>query len=81
MRDGNLSMSSAGKKMVLSLELANVAWMLGAAALVMLMQGGFCFLESGLSRAKNSINVAMKNILDFCFVLPKFDLMCPSKPS
>lgn len=66
MRDGNLSMSSAGKKMALSLELANVAWMLGAAALVMLMQGGFCFLESGLSRAKNSINVAMKNILDFC---------------
>jgi len=52
--------------MALSLELANIAWMLGAAALVMLMQGGFCFLESGLSRAKNSINVAMKNILDFC---------------
>lgn len=37
-----------------------------AAALVMLMQGGFCFLESGLSRAKNSINVAIKNVIDFC---------------
>jgi len=48
------------------MELANLIWMLLAAAMVMLMQGGFCFLESGLVRAKNSINVAMKNIADFC---------------
>lgn len=32
----------------------------------MLMQGGFCLLESGFSRAKNSINVAIKNLIDFC---------------
>ncbi len=33
---------------------------------VMLMQAGFCCLESGMVRAKNSINVAVKNITDFC---------------
>ncbi|HBN75016.1 MAG TPA: hypothetical protein DD473_04205 [Planctomycetaceae bacterium] len=52
--------------MALSMELANLIWILIAAALVMLMQGGFCFLETGLVRAKNSINVAMKNLADFC---------------
>lgn len=44
----------------------DVAWMLLCAALVMSMQGGFCFLESGLARAKNSTNVAIKNLIDFC---------------
>jgi len=43
----------------------NIAWILIAAALVMSMQVGFCFLESGLVRAKNSINVAIKNLADF----------------
>ncbi len=47
-------------------QLLNITWMLLCAALVMLMQGGFCFLESGMSRAKNSINVAIKNLVDFC---------------
>jgi Amt family ammonium transporter len=32
----------------------------------MLMQAGFCCLESGFARAKNSINVAIKNLIDFC---------------
>jgi len=44
----------------------DIAWILIAAALVMVMQVGFCFLESGLVRAKNSINVAIKNLADFC---------------
>ena len=35
------------------------------AALVFLMQGGFLCLESGLTRTKNSINVAFKNVADF----------------
>ena len=30
------------------------------------MQAGFVCLESGLVRAKNSINVAIKNVVDFC---------------
>ncbi|UUO08376.1 ammonium transporter [Blastopirellula sp. J2-11] len=44
----------------------DIAWMLICAAMVMLMQGGFCLLESGLARAKNSFNVALKNLIDFC---------------
>lgn len=43
----------------------NLIWILIAAAMVMLMQAGFTALESGLTRAKNTINVAMKNITDF----------------
>ena len=44
----------------------NIGWVLTCTALVMLMQGGFCLLESGLVRSKNSINVAAKNLVDFC---------------
>lgn len=40
-------------------------WTVTAAVLVMLMQLGFCMLEIGLSRSRNAINVAMKNVLDF----------------
>lgn len=46
-------------------ELLNVLWILFAAILVLLMQAGFMCLESGLTRAKNSINVAIKNVTDF----------------
>ena len=61
-------------------ETANIVWMMTAAALVLLMQAGFCQLESGLVRAKNSINVALKNLVDFCvsgavFWLVGFGLM------
>ncbi|MFT7245385.1 MAG: Amt family ammonium transporter [Candidatus Azotimanducaceae bacterium] len=41
-------------------------WILVCAALVFLMQAGFLCLESGLTRRKNSINVAIKNLADFC---------------
>jgi Amt family ammonium transporter len=40
-------------------------WLLICAILVFLMQAGFMCLESGLSRSKNSINVALKNVTDF----------------
>ncbi len=43
----------------------DIFWILLCAALVMLMQAGFCCLESGLVRSKNSINVAFKNFADF----------------
>ncbi len=42
----------------------DVIWILISAGLVFLMQAGFTALESGLTRTKNSINVAMKNLLD-----------------
>lgn len=41
-------------------------WVLTAMALVFAMQLGFCLLEVGFVRAKNSINVAIKNVMDFC---------------
>ena len=40
-------------------------WLLICAILVFLMQAGFMCLETGLSRSKNSINVALKNVADF----------------
>ena len=42
-------------------------WLITAAALVFFMQAGFAFLEAGITRAKNSINVLMKNYTDVCF--------------
>ena len=41
-----------------------VGFVLSCAAIVFLMQAGFGLLESGLVRTKNSINVAVKNLLD-----------------
>ncbi len=47
-------------------------WLLICAILVFLMQSGFMCLESGLSRNKNSINVALKNITDFGIAVVTF---------
>jgi Amt family ammonium transporter len=44
----------------------NTIWLLVCTVLVLLMQAGFTCLETGLVRAKNSINVAVKNVADFC---------------
>ena len=44
----------------------DMLWIILCAALVFLMQAGFLCLESGLTRSKNSINVAIKNLADFC---------------
>lgn len=40
-------------------------WVLVCSVLVFTMQAGFACLESGLTRAKNTINVAIKNLTDF----------------
>lgn len=42
-------------------------WVLLAGCLVMWMQAGFALVETGLTRAKNAVNICMKNLLDFCF--------------
>lgn len=47
-------------------------WVMIAAALVFLMQGGFMCLESGFCRAKNSINVAIKNLSDLLISVAMF---------
>jgi Amt family ammonium transporter len=44
---------------------ANYVWTLLAAALVFFMQAGFALVETGFTRAKNAINIMMKNLMDF----------------
>ena len=55
-------------------------WFLIGAALVFLMQAGFAMVEAGFARAKNSGNILMKNLMDFCigcvtFILIGFGLL------
>ena len=50
----------------------DILWILICTVLVLLMQPGFACLEIGLVRAKNTINVAMKNIADFCLAVMLF---------
>ncbi|MGF1492677.1 MAG: ammonium transporter [Microcoleaceae cyanobacterium] len=45
--------------------MADVNWLIICSALILQMQAGFMCLESCLTRSKNSINVAAKNITDF----------------
>ncbi|MFH1983290.1 MAG: ammonium transporter [Pseudomonadota bacterium] len=44
---------------------ANFLWTLVAAALVFFMQAGFAMVEAGFTRAKNAVNIMMKNLMDF----------------
>jgi Amt family ammonium transporter len=44
---------------------ANYLWTLVAACLVFFMQAGFALVEAGFTRAKSSINIMMKNLMDF----------------
>ena len=55
-------------------------WFLIGAALVFWMQAGFAMVEAGFTRAKNSGNIIMKNLMDFCigtvmFILIGFSLL------
>ncbi len=55
-------------------------WFLIGAALVFWMQAGFAMVEAGFTRAKNSGNILMKNLMDFCigtivFILIGFGLL------
>ena len=55
-------------------------WFLIGAALVFWMQAGFAMVEAGFARAKNSGNILMKNLMDFCigtvtFILIGFGLL------
>ena len=49
---------------------SNVIWTLVAAFLVFFMQAGFALCEAGLTRAKNTGNILMKNMMDFCIGTP-----------
>ena len=56
----------------MSLELQDLLWLATATSLVMIMQAGFLCLETGLTRSKNNINVAMKNVADFVISIVAF---------
>jgi Amt family ammonium transporter len=56
-------------------------WFLIGAALVFWMQAGFAMVEAGFTRAKNTGNIIMKNLMDFCigtvvFMLLGFGILC-----
>ncbi len=58
----------------------DLVWLMLAAFLVFFMQAGFAYVESGFTRAKNAVNILMKNISDFLigslvFYLFGFSLM------
>ncbi|MDP6847250.1 MAG: ammonium transporter [Kiritimatiellia bacterium] len=58
----------------------NIVWTAIAAFLVFFMQAGFAMVEAGFTRAKNSVNILMKNLMDFsigslAFFLVGFGLM------
>ncbi len=58
----------------------NIVWTCVAAFLVFFMQAGFAMVETGLTRAKNVVNILMKNLMDFsigslAFFLFGFGLM------
>lgn len=45
----------------------NTLWVIVAGILVFFMQAGFGMLEAGFTRAKNAINILMKNVMDLSF--------------
>ncbi len=58
----------------------NIVWTCVAAFLVFFMQAGFAMVEAGFTRAKNAVNIIMKNLMDFsigtlAFFLVGFGLM------
>lgn len=58
----------------------NIVWTCIAAFLVFFMQPGFAMVECGFTRAKNAVNIIMKNLMDFsvgsiAFFLVGFGLM------
>lgn len=58
----------------------NIVWTCVAAFLVFFMQAGFALVETGFTRAKNAVNILMKNLMDFVigslvFFLVGFGLM------
>ena len=53
----------------------DVIWTLLGAAMVFFMQAGFALCEAGMTRAKNTGNIIMKNLMDFCIGTPIYWLV------
>ena len=56
----------------MEISVTTVIWVLVCTALVYFMQAGFALCEAGLTRAKNTGNILMKNMMDFCIGTPCF---------
>ena len=61
--------------------LLNVVWTIVGATLVYFMQAGFAMVEAGFTRSKNTGNITMKNLMDFCigtvaFYLLGYNILC-----
>lgn len=54
------------------MEMIDALWVAISAVLVFVMQAGFLCLEAGVTRSKNAINVAMKNVADFAVAVMAF---------
>jgi len=59
----------------MKIDVSSVSWVLICAALVFFMQAGFSLCEAGLTRAKNTGNILMKNLMDFCIGTPCYWLI------
>ena len=59
----------------MNFNVSTVTWVLIATALIYFMQAGFALCEAGLTRAKNTGNILMKNMMDFCIGTPCFWLV------
>lgn len=78
--------ASAGTAEANMQQAMDTVWVITAGALVFFMQAGFALLESGMARAKNSVNVVMKNYMDLClgslvFWLVGYGLMFGDNPT
>lgn len=75
--DGGVTAEAVKEELQLNL---NIVWTCIAAFLVFFMQAGFALVETGFTRAKNAVNILMKNLMDFvigsiAFFLVGFGLM------
>ncbi|MEA4981113.1 MAG: ammonium transporter [Paludibacter sp.] len=61
------TLSSATSTLVEMASSIDTVWVLVAAALVFWMQAGFALVEAGFTRSKNTVNILMKNLIDFAF--------------
>ena len=61
--------------MFMTYSAVNTIWVLFGAAMVFFMQAGFSMCEAGFTRAKNTGNILMKNLMDFCIGTPAFWLV------
>ena len=59
----------------MEINVSTVARVLIASALIYFMQAGFALCEAGLTRAKNTGNILMKNMMDFCIGTPCYWLV------